>query len=94
VFAVWVARSEWLATHTTEATQVIEALIASKNNFLQSETHQNQAYELLKTSTTLPENILKRYWTQSLDYGWSEGHQASVNRLAALMQPFKTSCLV
>jgi len=61
VFAVWVGRSEWLATHTTEATQVMDALITSKNEFLSSETRQHEAYTTLASSTALSESVLKRY---------------------------------
>ncbi len=94
VFAVWVARSEWLKTHETEAIQVMDALIKSKNEFLSSEPSQHEACKTLVSATALSESILKHYWTQSLDYGWSEGHQASVERLSALMTHTRVSCLV
>lgn len=94
VFAVWVARTEWLCHHVNEATQVMETLIDCKNNFLQSATQQHQAYEALRDSTTLPESVLVRYWTTSLDYGWSKRHQASVDRLVALSNLPTIPCLV
>jgi len=94
VFAVWVARTDWLCEHESEASLIMEALVASTQQFLTSSSAQHQAYESLASSTAFSEAIVSRYWTQSLDYGWGASHQAGVQRLVQLMAPSQSSCLV
>lgn len=85
VFALWVARREWLSGHVAEASAIMMALKESKDAFVQSDALQQAVYQTLQGVTDLSDDVLKRYWTQSLDYSWSERHQASVDRLATLI---------
>lgn len=85
VFAVWVARTSWLAEHSSTAQVIMDTLIAGRNAFFDESNHAIETRVLAHARNAYPnlsESTLTRYWHQALDYGWTPGHEASLHTLA------------
>jgi chorismate dehydratase len=82
VFAVWAANTAWLEQNKAGTCQdIVDALCHSRDTFFANSEWLQRQVLLIAKKTNLPVTTVDHYFTQSLDYGWSEAHVASLKLL-------------
>jgi ribosome small subunit-dependent GTPase A len=83
VFAVWVARKEWVKTHPEAFARLNHALVQSRAHFFSSDSALAEGIRLAQQQYPFSENTLRRYYTTSLDYNLSALHHQSLQLFAS-----------
>jgi chorismate dehydratase len=89
VFAVWVARRDWLNqspdnTHRLEA--LTTALQRSRENFFSDKDLVAEAVALTQARCPIPEAVVMRYFTRSLNYLLQSPHRQALHRFYHVIQ--------
>ncbi len=75
VFAVWVAQKSWAKQYPEELKQLNQLFVAQKETFYRDPVLQTQILTLAqKQCPSLPQSLLKRYFTEYLSYNLERPH--------------------
>ncbi|MBX2860485.1 MAG: menaquinone biosynthesis protein [Vampirovibrio sp.] len=90
VFAVWVAQKDWAQTNAETLQQVTQRLCESREAFFADGTHLEEAVRLAEDRCKISPATLRRYFTRSLDFGWTQAHQSSLTLFSQVIQQLDT----
>lgn len=85
VFAVWVANKEWAARHPEALSRLNQALRQSRDRFYADPAVFRAGIALARHRSGLPEDTLRRYYTQCLTYGLDAEHHTALARFDEIL---------
>lgn len=86
VFAVWVARKEWMQRYPERYEKINQDLIQSRRRFFETEALLAQGVQVKTDGFHFSESTLKRYYTECLNYELSEEHHQSLKHFKHILK--------
>lgn len=85
VFAVWVAQTEWAEQNPQALSCINHQLIENYQTFLKNDSLIADGVTLAQQYCKLPADVIKRYFTQCLDYSLTPEHQQTLVSFSQLL---------